>query len=233
MMLHNAKYLKTVGIFTFFSIIFFNNHNLCSVNAATLILKNGKAPVVGKILNMDEQTVSIENEQGEKSQIIKENISQIIFNDEAEPKAQIKNNKDTLLEQQNEDLLSQPSAQDKELFEQLFNGPNDKDMQQGPYVTPKHTFETWRRASVKGDMKGMVACYAKFRQNQVRKQLKKIPKNKRREMQDISKNTLFSLGQVYYQGTQASLEATWNYGLKSDSQVLKFVLEGKEWKLIQ
>lgn len=231
MMLHNAKYLKTVGIFTFFTIIFFNNHNLSSANAATLILKNGKAPIIGKILNMDGQTVSIENNQGEKSQILKDQISQIIFDDRVEPKN--KDNKNSVVKQHNQDLLSQPSAQDKELFEQLFNGPTDKDMEQGPYVTPKHTFETWRRASVKGDVKAMVACYAKFRQNQVRKQLKKIPKSKRKEMQDISNNTLFTLGQVYYQGTQASLEATWNYGLKSDTQVLKFVLEGKDWKLIQ
>lgn len=232
MMLHNAKYLKTVGIFTFFTIIFFNNHDLSSVNAATLVLKNGKAPIVGKILSMDEHTVSIENAEGEKSQILKDQISQIVLNDDApEPKKKDSQAKPIL--QQNEDLLSQPSAQDKALFEQLFNGPTDKDMQQGPYLTPKHTFESWRRASVKGDVKGMVSCYAKFRQNQVRKQLKKIPKNKRKEMQDISNNTLFTLGQVYYQGTQASLEATWNYGLKSDTQVLKFVLEGKDWKLIQ
>ncbi|MCI5073318.1 hypothetical protein MRY82_10335 [bacterium] len=189
---------------------------------------------MGKIVAMDAQTVSIENDKGEKSQVLKQHISQILFNDHTDQPSKTKKAVDKpAVEQQTEGLLSPPSPQDKELFEQLFNGPSDQDMQQGPYVTPKHTFETWRRASVKGDIKAMVKCYAKFRQSQVRRQLKKIPKNKRKEMQEVSKNTLFTLGEVYYQGTQASLEATWNHGLKSDTQVLKFTLEGKDWKLIQ
>lgn len=79
----------------------------------------------------------------------------------------------------------------------------------------------------------MVSCYAAFRQKDVRKQLKQISKEKWLEMKDTTQQTIFSPNQPMYQGDHATLEVNWTKGLLSDTQLLQFVLEGNDWKIVQ
>ena len=102
-----------------------------------------------------------------------------------------------------------------------------------PYATPKLTFQKWKQAAEKGDIDGMAKAYASFRQKEVRKQLKKIPKSKRKEMQETTSRTDFIPGDPYYQGDRAVLEVTWRSGAHTDTQSLKFILEGNDWKILQ
>lgn len=202
--------------------------------AASVLLKSGKR-VQGSILSMDAEVVNVQDEKGVKSQILRSLIENIDLDSKKKPASKTKT--PSLLSPTpphfNPSEVMPPSKEQQALFEQLFNGPKEEDMQKGPYATPKNTFETWRRASVKGDTKKMILCYVSFRQNQIKKQLKKIPRNKRKDMQEASNNTLFSLGKPYYQGDRASLEVTWNHGLRSDTQTLRFMLEKQEWKIVQ
>ena len=101
------------------------------------------------------------------------------------------------------------------------------------YDTPKRTFETWRMAAVRGDTKAMVECYAKYRKSSIQKDLKKISRDKRKEMSTVAAQTDFTVGDPVYQGDIATLEVTWRMGLATDVQVLQFTLEGKDWKIIQ
>jgi|GEM_PF-3769813 len=102
-----------------------------------------------------------------------------------------------------------------------------------PFQTPKQTFLTWKEAAVTGSVENMVACYSKNRQPGVRKNLKKIKRKERIAMKEAANITTFSVGDPLYQGNQAFLEVTWNKGLYSESQVLKFLLENNDWKIIE
>ena len=104
---------------------------------------------------------------------------------------------------------------------------------EAPFASPAATFESWRRAAVAGDMKKMVACYASFRKKEVEKQLKKLSKDAREEMARTTAQTEFVPAVPFYQGDRALLEVKWASGLQGDSQVLQFVLEKDEWKIIQ
>jgi hypothetical protein len=101
------------------------------------------------------------------------------------------------------------------------------------YQTPTQTFLTWKKAAVAGDVDAMVACYSSFRQGDVRKELKKLSRDQRNEMQKATALTEFVPADPLYQGDRAAMEITWRVGLQSDTQVLQFSLEGNEWKIVQ
>ena len=104
---------------------------------------------------------------------------------------------------------------------------------QGPFSSPLQTFETWKAAALKDDPKVMSECYVKYQQKKILKDLKKISRAKRKEMQETAARTDFSPQKPFYQGDRASLEVVWRVGVNSDSQVLQFVLEDEQWKLVQ
>src|SRR5262249_40432848 len=101
------------------------------------------------------------------------------------------------------------------------------------FGTPLLTFEAWKQAAMTGDIDKMVECYASFSQKEVRKQLKQLPKEGREKMQSTTARRQFTPAKPLYQGDRAFLEVTWQNGLQSDTQVLQFVLEKNDWKLIQ
>lgn len=101
------------------------------------------------------------------------------------------------------------------------------------YGTPVQTFQAWRKAAMAGDIDGMVDCYTSFRKDEVRRELKKLPKDARDQMRKTTALTEFTPAEPLYQGDRAALEVTWRIGLQSDSQVLQFSLEKNDWKLIQ
>jgi hypothetical protein len=100
-----------------------------------------------------------------------------------------------------------------------------------PFQTPKGAFEAWKAAAIKGDIEGMVRCYASNRQKEKKKELKKLPKEAFENMQEVTARTLFSTAPPVYQGDRAMMEVNWTHGLVGDSQVLQFILEKNEWKL--
>lgn len=102
-----------------------------------------------------------------------------------------------------------------------------------PFETPKQTFLTWKKYAEDGSIDGMTQCYASYRQDQVKKNLKKIKKKARKEMQHTMQVVDFIAADPIYQGKQAFLEVTWSKGLHSESQVLKFILEKDQWKIIE
>lgn len=102
-----------------------------------------------------------------------------------------------------------------------------------PFETPKQTFLTWKQKAEEGSIDGMVECYASFRQKDVRKQLKNIKRKERNEMQNTMRMMSFVASDPLYQENQAYLEVTWTKGLQSENQVLKFVQENQEWKIIE
>lgn len=102
-----------------------------------------------------------------------------------------------------------------------------------PFETPKQTFLTWKDHASKGSIDGMVNCYASYRKSDVRKKLRKIRRKERKEMQQSMDLTSFVVADPIYQGKQAFLEVTWTKGLHSESQVLKFILEDQNWKIIE
>ncbi|MEZ4820144.1 MAG: hypothetical protein R3A45_09720 [Bdellovibrionota bacterium] len=119
------------------------------------------------------------------------------------------------------------------LTEDEIKNALDEFRQLKPYETPKQTFLTWKEQAGKGSISGMVDCYASYRQSEVRKKLKKINRKKRKEMQQTMNLTSFTVADAVYQNNQAFLEVTWSKGLHSENQVLTFILEGQEWKIIE
>lgn len=99
------------------------------------------------------------------------------------------------------------------------------------FGTPEKTFMVWKNAAIKGDNKAMAECY--LTPEKQRQQLNKIPRNKRKEMSEVTQKTEFVMGQTIYQGTRATLEITWSIGLQSDSKILQFMLDGKDWKIVE
>jgi hypothetical protein len=102
-----------------------------------------------------------------------------------------------------------------------------------PFETPTQTFLTWKAYAEEGDIKGMIDCYASFRQEAVSKELKSIKSKERKAMQASMMVTEFVAGTPIYQGKQAFLEVNWSKGMNSQTQVLKFLLEGTQWKIIE
>ncbi len=100
-------------------------------------------------------------------------------------------------------------------------------------ASPVDTFEKWRQFAIVGDVDGMVSCYASFRQHEIKKELKKLPKSKRKNMLQATAQTQFTTQEPYYQGDRAMLEVNWQSGLYTDTQVLQFVLEDETWKIVQ
>ncbi len=101
------------------------------------------------------------------------------------------------------------------------------------YGTPLQTFQAWKAAAVAGNIDQMVDCYASFKQKEIKKELKKIPREKREQMKTTTAQTEFVPTEPYYQGERAVLEVNWQYGLQGDSQTLQFILEKDQWKIIQ
>jgi len=101
------------------------------------------------------------------------------------------------------------------------------------YKSPTDTFFVWRNAAVNGDIDGMADCYASYQQKDVKKQLKALPKDGREKMRTATARIQFIPAKPIFQGDRALLEVNWQTGLQSDTQVLQFVLEKNEWKLIQ
>lgn len=105
----------------------------------------------------------------------------------------------------------------------------------GPYATPMQTFNTWKEAALKDDIDGMVNCYVSYRKEEVKKDLKKLPKRTRKDMQAAMAGTIFTPSDPFFQGELAIMEVSWTKGLASQTQTLKFTLEGdkKEWKILE
>ncbi len=104
----------------------------------------------------------------------------------------------------------------------------------GPYSSPIQTFQTWKNAALQDDIDGMSNCYVTSRKGDVKKDLKKLPKKSRDDMKRAMIETIFTPSQPYYQGELAIMEVSWTKGLASQTQTLKFSLEGnKEWKILE
>ena len=109
--------------------------------------------------------------------------------------------------------------------------PMIDERKESKFGTPEKTFLRWKEAAIKGDNDVMANCY--LTPEKQKNALKKIPRNKRKEMSEVTKKTEFVLGQTIYQGNRATLEVTWTIGLQSDSKVLQFMLDGKDWKIVE
>ena len=123
-------------------------------------------------------------------------------------------------------ISTSPAAPQAEVIPTMVDGKKE-----GKYSTPEKTFMLWKDAAIKGDVNLMASCY--LMSEKQKKALKKIPKDKRKEMSEVTKKTEFVLGQTIYQGNRATLETTWSLGLQSDTKVLQFTLDGKDWKIVE
>ena len=104
----------------------------------------------------------------------------------------------------------------------------------GSYASPVGTFLTWKAAALQGDIDKMSDCYVSHRKKEVRKKLRRIPRKKRDEMRKAMLETIFTPMKPFYQGEMAILEVTWTKGLVSQTQTLKFSLEGQDtWKILE
>lgn len=105
----------------------------------------------------------------------------------------------------------------------------------GPYATPIQTFTTWKDAALRDDLDGMVNCYVSYRRDEVKKDLKKLSKKTRQQMQAAMAATIFTPSEPFFQGELAIMEVSWTKGLASQTQTLKFTMEGndKEWKILE
>ncbi len=101
------------------------------------------------------------------------------------------------------------------------------------YGSPLATFETWRKAAIAGEVDAMADCYASFKQSDVKKQLKSLKKEDREKMRETTARTDFVPAEPFYQGDRAMLEIKWQLEMNGDSQVLQFIQEKNEWKIIQ
>ena len=175
--------------------------------AETVFLKSGEI-VEGTIRSYQADTLSIAQPNGQIRKI---------------PKAEI-----VKLEFQKEAPLLKPSQEAPKTF---LNALPTKELSK--FQTPGQTFQTWRKAAIAGDIDGMVDCFASFRRDTVRKELKAIPKDQREQMKRTTAMTEFAPTEPLYQGDRAVLDVTWRLGLQSDDQVLQFFLEKNDWKIIQ
>lgn len=105
--------------------------------------------------------------------------------------------------------------------------------EESKYSTPSRTFEAWREAAEAGNINEMVNCYAEFRKEDVKKTLRKLSRKERAKMRKTTLITEFLPAQPLYKGDRAALEINWRIGLQGDTQVLQFMLEGNDWKIIQ
>jgi hypothetical protein len=101
------------------------------------------------------------------------------------------------------------------------------------YATPSQTFAVWKKAAISGDIDAMVDCYALFRKDDIKRELKRFSREQREQMRKTTAITEFTPAEPLYQGDRAALEVTWRIGLQSDSQVIQFMLDGNDWKIIQ
>lgn len=130
------------------------------------------------------------------------------------------------------DKQHKKTLDDKSSSSELLTFANDE--VPGPYSSPIQTFQTWKNAALQDDIDGMSNCYISSRKGDVKKDLKKLPKKSRDEMKRAMIETIFTPSQPYYQGELAIMEVSWTKGLASQTQTLKFSLEGnKEWKILE
>lgn len=174
--------------------------------AETLLLKTGEI-VEGTIQSYQDNAFSIAQPNGQIRKIPKSEVTHIEIQKTSEPPAEKKEIPKTF-------LSALPKSASK-------------------FQTPLQTFQTWRIAAIAGDVDGMVDCYASFRKNVVKKELKKLSRDQRDQMRKTTATTEFMPGEPLYQGDRAVLEVTWRIGLQSDNQVFQFTLEGNDWKIIQ
>ena len=107
--------------------------------------------------------------------------------------------------------------------------------EKGPYASPTQTFLTWKNAALKGDIDAMSDCYVSYRKKDVKKDLKKLSKRTREDMQRTMAATIFTPADAFFQGESAIMEVSWTKGLASQTQTLKFEIEGnnREWKILE
>lgn len=105
--------------------------------------------------------------------------------------------------------------------------------EQAPFSSPQKTFYQWKDAAMAGDRKAMLACYAGFRQDAVKKELRRLKRKKWNEMKEATARSQFFLNDPLYQGNRAMMEIIWRVDLLSKTQILNFILENGKWKLVQ
>lgn len=188
--------------------------------AEVFILKSGKK-LEGRIEHFYNGIFTVLRTNGTRKTLGINEIASIEFQ-----KSSIKPDKTPLSKSKPSKVL--PSKEPpKNLLETLTKAQTSK------FGTPLQTFETWRKAAIAGSIKEMVACYVSYRQKQVRKELKKMPKAKLEEMRAATAQTDFFPNEPFYQGDRAALEIHWRKGLHGETQVLQFALEKNDWKIIQ
>lgn len=158
---------------------------------------------------MDSQIVKIVDKNNQEHSIVRSEISRIEF---SLPETPQKGDKET--------------EKPKNLLEAIPK-PESK------FTTPLSTFQVWREAAIRGDIDGMAECYVSYRQKDVKKDLKKLPKEDFNKMRVATTQTEFAPAEPIYQGDRASLEINWRLGVNGESQVLQFSLEQNDWKIIQ
>ncbi|MFH1262172.1 MAG: hypothetical protein V1495_01840 [Pseudomonadota bacterium] len=175
------------------------------VRAETVRLKSGEL-IEGTVQDFQENILSMAQPDGKIRKIVRDEIVQIEFQKPAPP------------------LVTSPPP---ETFLDALPKTVSK------FQTPRQTFLTWRKAATAGDIDSMADCYSAIRKNDVKKELKKLSRDQRDQMRQATATTEFTPAEPFYQGDRAVLEVTWRVGLQSDSQILQFTLEGKDWKIIQ
>jgi hypothetical protein len=168
-----------------------------------IYLKNGKA-VEGFVVKLDSQSATVVHEK---------NQSQIY------PRSEIKSI----------ELGSAPPKSSAEPEPNFLSSAKEAD---SPYATPLHTFQAWKRAASSGDIDGMVNCYASFKQKEKKTELKKLSKDVFEKMRTTTLQTDFVPSAPLYQGDRASMVVNWTKGLDGGEQLLQFILEKKDWKIL-
>ncbi len=185
------------------------------VGADVLKLKNGRQ-IEGRLDHYFDEAFTITEKDGKRRRVSRSQVSSI-----------------ELGKRQNISAPKKKAAKPKEVSPEPTNFLDSISKPDSPYSTPPATFSTWREAAIKGDLKAMVRCYASYRQKDVRKQLKKLSRKKREEMRSATAQTDFFPSEPFFKGERAMLEITWSKGLHGETQVLQFVLEGNDWKILQ
>ena len=171
--------------------------------ADTVHLKNGET-LAGEVDTLKEGVLNLKLADGGTRSVKRAEIASILFGPPEKP-----------VEKGNQNFLTTFPKADS------------------PFQTPRATFERWRAAAIRGDIKGMVECYASFKQSDVKKELKKLPKDAFEKMREATAETQFVASDPFYQGDRAIMEVNWTKGLSGDSQSLSFVLEKNDWKIVQ
>lgn len=101
-----------------------------------------------------------------------------------------------------------------------------------PFQTPIDTFETWRRAALEMNVPLMLSTYAAAGRQTVEGDILNASKDELSAMQAEAKQTEFKIEKLVYEGDRAFLRVKRIFRGKDEVEILTFVREGQDWKII-